>query len=189
MTPSNSISLHLSNRYNVYYVCDLSQPFHTDQLERWDGQVFDEVLIHKTFEADVRKLGLDRLETETPALPPAEVTDPEAFAIRLAEGCSDYYTQIVRAYYLAPAQIVADAEARLASVWSIAAECCAQAVWATHSLWMALGNLEVAFGPALAQDFALYEAGQLMQPDAAYLATAAEGSVLLQPEVLAVTGP
>ncbi|MBI3958711.1 MAG: zinc dependent phospholipase C family protein [Chloroflexi bacterium] len=163
-----------------HYICDLTQPFHTDQMERWEGRVFDEMLCHKSFEADVRDFGLERLRAGSEMALPVAISDPAAFAVSVAEASSSHYTTIVRAYYAGPGKLLGKSEERLLSAWSIAQECFNRAIWATHSLWMAGGNYEKSLATSFSQDIALYEAGQLFSPDRAYLAGLVNDEVVLR---------
>lgn len=167
-----------------HYICDLTQPFHTDQMERWEGRIFDETLCHKSFEADVRDDGVERLAEECEMWETAHIDDAAAFAVSVAEASSVHYGAVVRAYYAGPGKLLGSREDRLAATWPIAQECFNRAVWATRSLWMAAGNYEARLASSFSQDMALYEAGQLFSPDSAYLARLVDGEVILgrQPE-------
>lgn len=162
-----------------HYICDLTQPFHTDQMESWEGRIFDETLCHKSFEADVREDGLERLAEECQVWEAARVEDASAFAVSVAQASSSHYAHIVRAYYAGPGKLLGNRADRLATTWPIAQECFNRAVWATRSLWMAAGDYETRLVSAFSQDVALYEAGQLFSPDSAYLARLVDGEVVL----------
>lgn len=163
-----------------HYICDLTQPFHTDQVERWEGRLFDETLCHKSFEADVRDFGLERLRAGSAMAAPVAIRDPAAFAVSVAEASSSQYTTIARAYYAGPGKLIGKSEERLLNTWSIAQECFNRAIWATHSLWMAVGNYEKSLSASFSQDIALQEAGQLFSPDSAYRARLVNEEVVLR---------
>jgi len=163
-----------------HYICDLTQPFHTDQMERWEGRLFDETLCHKSFEADVRDGGLERLAAESEMIPPVAIDDPAAFAVSVAQASSSHYSTIVRTYYAGPGKLIGRGEERLLNAWAISQECFNQAIWATHSLWMAAGNYEKKLTASFSQDIALHEAGQLFSPDSAYLARLVNDEVVLK---------
>lgn len=163
-----------------HYICDLTQPFHTDQIERWEGRLFDETLCHKSFEADVRDAGLERLAAEAQVDGFAGVADAEGFAVAVAQAGSSHYAAVVRAYYAGPGRLIGKREERLQAVWPIAQECFNRAVWATSSLWMAAGNYEKSLTAAFSQDIALYEAGKLFNPQSAYLAALVNSEVVFR---------
>ena len=163
-----------------HYICDLTQPFHTDQIERWEGRLFDETLCHMSFEADVRDAGLERLAAQSAMAAPVAIRDPAAFAVSVAEASSSHYSAVVRAYYAGPGKLIGKREERLQNTWPIAQECFNRAIWATHSLWMAVGNYEKSLSASFSQDIALHEAGRLFSPDSGYLAGLVNGEVVLK---------
>jgi hypothetical protein len=163
-----------------HYICDITQPFHTDQITEWKGRLFDETLCHKSYEADVRDKGLERLRAESEMAPPAAIRDPAAFTVSVAEASSSHYSTIVEAYYAGPGKLLGKREERLANTWPITQECFNRAVWATHSLWMAVGNYEKRLAAAFSQDIALHEAGRLFSPGSAYLAGLVNDEVVLR---------
>lgn len=163
-----------------HYICDITQPFHTDQMDEWKGRLFDETLCHKSYEADVRDKGLERLRAESEMAPPVEIRDPAAFAVSVAEASSSYYPTIVDAYYAGPGKLNGKREERLERTWPITQECFNRAIWATHSLWMAVGNYEKSLSAAFSQDIALHEAGRLFSPGSAYLAGLVNEEVVLK---------
>lgn len=162
-----------------HYICDVTQPFHTDQIKQWEGRLFDEKLCHMSFEADVRDKGLERLRAESEMTAPAKIKDPAAFAISVAEASSGHYSTVVQAYYAGPGKLIGKRADRLQATWPIAQECFNRAIWATASLWMAAGNYEKSLAASFSQDRALYEAGQLFSPDSGYLAALVDGQVVL----------
>ncbi len=163
-----------------HYICDITQPFHTDQMDEWKGRLFDETLCHKSYEADVRDKGLERLRAESEMAPPVEISDPAAFAVSVAEASSSQYPTIVEAYYAGPGKLLGKREERLERTWPITQECFNRAIWATHSLWMAVGNYERSLATAFSQDIALHEAGRLFSPGSAYLAGLVNEEVVLK---------
>ncbi|MFZ1753114.1 MAG: zinc dependent phospholipase C family protein [Caldilineaceae bacterium] len=163
-----------------HYICDITQPFHTDQMDEWKGRLFDETLCHRSYEADVRDKGLERLAAECQMAQPVAIPDPAAFAVSVAEASSSHYRTIVQAYYAGPGKLLGTREERLQSTWPITQECFNRAIWATHSLWMAVGNYEENLRAAFSQDIALYEAGQLFSPGSAYLAGLINDEVVLK---------
>ncbi|HRJ44933.1 MAG: zinc dependent phospholipase C family protein [Caldilineaceae bacterium] len=162
-----------------HYICDLTQPFHTDQLERWEGRLFDETLCHKSFEADVREEGLERLAAGREVASLAAVAEPSDFAIALAQESSSHYLEIVRAYYAGPGKLLGKREDRLTGVWPIVQASFNRAVWATVSLWMAVGNYEKRLAASFNQDIALRKAGQLFSPEQLYRAEMLNDEIVL----------
>ncbi len=163
-----------------HYICDITQPFHTDQIDQWKGRLFDETLCHKSYEADVRDSGLDRLRAESAMASAVEIRDPAAFAVSVADASQSHYSAIVQAYYAGPGKLLGNREERLAKTWPITQECFDRAIWATHSLWMAVGNYERSLSAAFSQDIALNEAGRLFSPDSSYLAGMVNDEVVLR---------
>ena len=163
-----------------HYICDITQPFHTDQIVEWNGRLFDETLYHKSYEVDVRDKGLARLGAESEMAPPVAISDPAAFAVSVAEASSSHYPTIVNSYYAGPGKLLGKREERLQNTWPITQECFNRAIWATHSLWMAVGNYEKSLRTAFSQDIALHEAGRLFSPDSAYLAGLVNDEVVLK---------
>jgi len=163
-----------------HYICDLTQPFHTDQIDRWKGRIFDETLCHQSFEADVREEGLDRLVAESEMAPLVTIKEPAAFAVSVAQASSVHYSAIVQAYYAGPGKLIGKRADRLQATWPIAQECFNRAIWATASLWMAAGNYEKSLAASFSQDIALYEAGKLFSPEIGYWASVVDGEVMLK---------
>ena len=141
-TPTKAIAFELG--VISHYIADAHQPFHTDGGLRYPDIKFDEVVIHRAYEEDVKYKYLDTLSSNYKSSGisnnrPKEISDVKGFMLDIVQAHNEYYDDVFNAYYPLREH---DRKTRFEGVMELTKHCFNNAVYNIRNIWNMFDDIE-----------------------------------------------